>query len=226
MTHHTSPNPKSSRINGPGVTGPRAIAQLPCISLNPTVLCQCAAHAVRLGQRHQQPVMAALNTVAFPGARSARSSVDDISVLSLSHHRAAAEICELFYGASPPAWQAVERLYDPNATYENPFITATSKDTIASVHALARYLSQLDVPKPGAVLCALFRMSGGHRSREAWFRGVSMWNEINDISECESFGEPFSPDRRSSAPPSAPSSERYLCIAQSTRCRRPQTDDG
>ncbi|KAI0751068.1 hypothetical protein C8Q80DRAFT_549181 [Daedaleopsis nitida] len=131
--------------------------------------------------------MAASNTVAFPSARSARSSMDNISALSLTHHQTATEVCELFYGASPPAWQAVERFYNPDATYENPFITATSKGTIADVHALARYLSQLDVPKPGAVLCALFRLSEGHRWRDAWFRGVSMWNEINDVSECESF---------------------------------------
>ncbi|RPD66888.1 hypothetical protein L226DRAFT_529295 [Lentinus tigrinus ALCF2SS1-7] len=122
-------------------------------------------------------------------ARSARSSAlsDNASTLSLTHHQTAAEICELFYGASPPAWQVVDRFYDPNGTYENPFITATSKDTIADVHTLARYLSQLDVPKPTAVLCALFRLSADHHWRDAWFRGVSMWNEVNDISECESF---------------------------------------
>ena len=156
--------------------------------------------------------MAAPNTVAFPSARSARSSVDNISAWALAHHQTAAEICELFYGASPPAWQSVERFYDPNATYENPFITATSKDTIGDVHALARYLSQLDVPKPWAVLCALFRLSEGHRWRDAWFRGVSMWNEINDISECESFGE-FSNQIQVSLSVSALFPRRPLCMA-------------
>ncbi|TFK94249.1 hypothetical protein K466DRAFT_642333 [Polyporus arcularius HHB13444] len=133
--------------------------------------------------------MASSNNVAFPMSRSARSSVlwENTPSLSLTHHQTAAEICELFYGASPPAWQAVDRFYDPNATYENPFITATSRDTIADVHTLARHLSQLDVPKPTAILCALFRLSADHRWRDAWFRGVSMWNEVNDISECESF---------------------------------------
>ena len=134
-------------------------------------------------------ILMALNTVAFPSA-SARSSADVTSLLSLSaHHQTAAEICELFYGASPPAWQSIERYYDPNATYENPFVTATSKDTIGDVHALSRTLGSLDVPKPGAVLCTLFRLSADHKWRDAWFRGVRMWNEINDISECESFGE-------------------------------------
>ena len=145
--------------------------------------------------------MASPNTIAFPVARSARSSAlsDNASSLSLTHHQTAAEICELFYGASAPAWQAVDRFYDPNATYENPVITATNKDTIADVHTLAQYLSQLDVPKPTAILCALFRLSADHRWRDAWFRGVSMWNEVNDISECESFGESL-PDRRRPPP--------------------------
>ena len=139
--------------------------------------------------------MASPNTVVFPVTRSTRSSVDNVSMLSLAHHQTAAEVCELFYGASPPAWQTVERFYDPNATYENPFVTATSKDTIADVHALGRYLSQLDVPKPGAILCAFFRLSADHRWRNAWFRGMSMWNEVNDISECESFGKSTSLSR-------------------------------
>ena len=56
--------------------------------------------------------MAAPNSVMFPGPRSNRSSVS-IDNFSLIHHQTAAEICELFYGASPPAWQAVERFYDP-----------------------------------------------------------------------------------------------------------------
>ncbi|KAH9915447.1 uncharacterized protein BXZ73DRAFT_92612 [Epithele typhae] len=128
----------------------------------------------------------AASSVAFPSARSARSSVDT-STYSLSHHQTAAEVCELFYGDSPPAWAAVERFYDPNATYENPCLTATSRETISDVHLLSRYLSQLDVPKPGAVLCTLFRLSADHRWRDAWFRGVRMWNEINEISECDSF---------------------------------------
>ena len=133
--------------------------------------------------------MAGSNSIAFPSAQSARSSID-ISTLSLSaHHQTAVDVCELFYGASPPAWQTVERFYDANATYENPFITATSRDTISDVHTLSQSLSSLDVPKPGAVLCTLFRLSANHRWRDAWFRGVRMWNEINDISECESFGE-------------------------------------
>ncbi|PIL37398.1 hypothetical protein GSI_01092 [Ganoderma sinense ZZ0214-1] len=134
--------------------------------------------------------MAAHNTVTFPTTRPvSRASFDTASVTSLynPHHAAATEVCELFYGASPPAWQAIERYYDPNAVYENPFITATSKSTIGDVHALARFLGQLDVPKPGAVLCTLFGLSPEHRWREAWFRGVSMWNEVNDVCECESF---------------------------------------
>lgn len=145
-----------------------------------------------------RPSMATHSTVTFPTTRPvSRASFDTASITSLynPHHAAATEVCELFYGASPPAWNTIERYYDPNAVYENPFITATSKDTIGDVHALAKFLGQLNVPKPGAVLCTLFGLSPEHRWREAWFRGVSMWNEVNDVCECESFGAssfPFS----------------------------------
>ncbi|KAI0776180.1 hypothetical protein BD413DRAFT_602652 [Trametes elegans] len=134
--------------------------------------------------------MAAPNSISFPTVPSATSSqfsVDNASALSLANHRTAADVCDLFYGASPPAWQAVERLYDVHATYENPFITATSKDTISDVHALAHTLSQLNVPKPGAVLRALFRIPADSGWGDAWFRGLSMWNEVNNISECDTF---------------------------------------
>ena len=149
--------------------------------------------------------MAANNSVAFPSGRLvSRGSFDAASVSSLynPHHQAATEVCELFYGASPPVWQAVERYYDPNATYQNPFITATSKDTIGDVHALSRSLAQLDVPKPSAILYTLFRLSPGGWG-EAWFRGVSMWNEVNEVSESESFGMPFNAKTSSSSPSSS-----------------------
>ncbi|KAI0832707.1 hypothetical protein BC628DRAFT_1309494 [Trametes gibbosa] len=131
------------------------------------------------------------NSISFPSAPSLSSSqesvVDHSSALSLAHHRTAADVCDLFYGASPPAWQAVERLYDAHATYENPFLTATSRNTISDVHALGHALSELNVPKPWAVLSALFRISADARWGTAWFRGLSMWNEVNNISECDTF---------------------------------------
>ncbi|OSD04563.1 hypothetical protein PYCCODRAFT_1433432 [Trametes coccinea BRFM310] len=134
--------------------------------------------------------MTAPNSVSFPTVPSwtpSQSSADSASALSLAHHRTAADVCELFYGESPPAWQAVERFYDAHATYENPFLTATSKDTISDIHALAHTLSKLDVPKPWAVLLAIFRISAGSSQGSSWFRGLSMWNEVNNISECDTF---------------------------------------
>lgn len=132
------------------------------------------------------------NSISFPTApsfASSQSSIAETIALSLAHHRTAADVCDLFYGASPPAWQTVERFYDAHATYENPFLTATSRDTISDVHALGHALSRLDVPKPWAVLSALFRMSPDSRWGASWFRGLSMWNEVNNISECDTFGE-------------------------------------
>ncbi|OJT05404.1 hypothetical protein TRAPUB_3845 [Trametes pubescens] len=135
--------------------------------------------------------MAMPNSISFPTApstlTSSQSSVADTTALSLAHHRTAADVCELFFGASPPAWQSVERFYDAHATYENPFITATSRDTISDVHALGHAISRLDVPKPWAVLSSLFRVSADSRWGSSWFRGLSMWNEVNNISECDTF---------------------------------------
>lgn len=130
------------------------------------------------------------NSISFPTLSSSQESVaDNSSALSLAHHRTAADVCDLFYGASPPAWQAVERLYDAHATYENPFLTATSRNTISDVHALGHALSELNVPKPWAVLLSLFRLSPDTRWGTSWFRGLSMWNEVNNISECDTFGK-------------------------------------
>lgn len=125
---------------------------------------------------------------------SGRDTRPHSSMSFLPHHQTALDVCDLFYGCSPPAWNTIDRFYDASATYENPFITATSKDTIADIHTLAQHLSQGDVPKPAAVLCAIFRLSRRNLWTEPWFHGWQMWNEITDVFESESFGESASSD--------------------------------
>ncbi|OBZ70143.1 hypothetical protein A0H81_09673 [Grifola frondosa] len=129
------------------------------------------------------------NTVRFPSAPSESSITFDThpSAVSLPHQTTVFEICDIFYGSSPPSWDLIERFYEPSAKYENPFITATSRDVIADIHALAMQLAQVDVPRPAAVLCALFGISREHRWMDPWFKALSMWNEVTDICESESF---------------------------------------
>lgn len=136
------------------------------------------------------------NTVSFPSisrANTARSLILDPSTSNLSYHlKSALEICDLIYGSSSPSWQAIERFYDPSATYENPFITATSRSAIADLHTLSASLANVNVPKPSALLYRLLGIP-----IEGWnptlFQAVSMWHEISDVCESESFGASYSP---------------------------------
>ncbi len=138
----------------------------------------------------------AANTVTFPAALSASNSMLSLnyyaenrqSVVSVSH-ATALEICDLVYGASVPSWEAIERFYEPSATYENPIVTATSRAVIADIHTMASHLAQIDVPRPVAVLHALLGMKMEYAWRQPWFRALQVWSEVEDVCESESFGE-------------------------------------
>ena len=134
------------------------------------------------------------NTVAFPTTVSSvslpqmsppgpRSTVQSLT------HASALEICDLVYGPAPTSWEAIERFYEPGATYENPFVTATSRALISDIHALSTQLARVDIPKPIALLFALFRIERTGRWREPWFRALRVWSEIGDVCESDSFGE-------------------------------------
>ena len=132
------------------------------------------------------------NSVAFPtvSASSASRPTETTSLISYAAHRATAvEVCDLVYGPAVPSWSAVERLYEADATYENPVVTATSRSVIADIHALSGRLAQLDIPRPVALLQSLFGISRDGGLRDSWFKAMSMWNEVTDVSESESYGE-------------------------------------
>ncbi|KAJ3527676.1 hypothetical protein NM688_g8098 [Phlebia brevispora] len=109
------------------------------------------------------------------------------SALSISRHATALEICDLVYSASAPSWEALERFYEANATYENPIVTATSRSVIADIHALSAQLAEIDVPRPLAVLYALFGLKRERSCMDPWFRLMRAWNETTDVCESESF---------------------------------------
>ncbi|KAK7696222.1 hypothetical protein QCA50_000875 [Cerrena zonata] len=132
--------------------------------------------------------MTTSNSVTFPSAPSAHTTPDaQSSGLSISHHATALEICDLVYGPTPPSWDAIERFYEPSATYENPILTATSREVIADIHCLSSQLAQVDIPKPVAVLFALFGVKRTGRWKDPWFRAIRVWSEINDVCESDSF---------------------------------------
>lgn len=76
-------------------------------------------------------------------------------------------------------------------SYENPLVTATSRDKIADLYGLCRACSALDIPRPLAFISSLLRHVSYDPS-QVLLRGVRAWSEVGDISESESFGEPQS----------------------------------
>ena len=76
--------------------------------------------------------------------------------------------------------------------YENPFVTASSRQIIGDINALSRHLRELNVPRPAAMFRMLFQphQGQGQGSTSApWFQAVNVWSEIEDIYDSESFGE-------------------------------------
>lgn len=140
----------------------------------------------------------AANTITFPSGSPAPSSLlpseasaeTRQSALShLSRHVTALEICELVYSGSVPSWEAIERFYESNAIYENPLVTATSRKLIADIHTVAGQLARIDVPRPTAILYALFGVESDDPDLHRWFGLLRAWSEAGDVSESESFGE-------------------------------------
>ncbi|KAI9467123.1 hypothetical protein BJY52DRAFT_1079460, partial [Lactarius psammicola] len=72
-------------------------------------------------------------------------------------------------------------------SYENPVITATSRDAIGDVHSLSQQLAELDAPKPTSLLRSLCGWAHSPAERESWFQISRMWTEVDDVCENESF---------------------------------------
>lgn len=83
------------------------------------------------------------------------------------------------------SWDTLSRFYEADAVYENPVITATSRDAIGDVHSLSQQLAELDAPKPTSLLRSLWAHSPAER--ESWFQISRMWTEVDDVCENESF---------------------------------------
>ena len=55
-------------------------------------------------------------------------------------------------------------------------------------HNLTRYVSDIGVPRPRALLATLFGRRGD-LEEEKWFEALKCWSEIGDIAESEGWGE-------------------------------------
>lgn len=72
--------------------------------------------------------------------------------------------------------------------YENPLVTATSREMILDIHNLTRQFTDVEVARPRALVYALF---GWNRKKDEkpWFEALKCWSEIGDIvAESESWG--------------------------------------
>ncbi|KAG6866126.1 hypothetical protein C0991_008434 [Blastosporella zonata] len=118
--------------------------------------------------------------MASPHTR--RGSVSNMSVMSI--RATSLDVCEFVYGERTSSMDAISRFYEPNAT--------TSRSVIADIHRLSHQLSSVDVPRPLAMLCTLFRLNVSESSRsgnDILFHGLRVWTEMGDVCENESFGE-------------------------------------
>jgi hypothetical protein len=79
----------------------------------------------------------------------------------------------------------------PSLVYENPLVTATSREMILDIHNLTRLVADVEVARPRALLSWLFGW-GGRRNEPAWFDALKCWSEIGDIvADSESWGMGF-----------------------------------
>ncbi|KAF4619385.1 hypothetical protein D9613_004928 [Agrocybe pediades] len=90
---------------------------------------------------------------------------------TLSARATALDVCYSVYGEGPMSAEAVDHYYEANA---------------CDIHRLSRQLSTIDVPKPLAMICILFRLRPP-RSNDALFQGLRVWTDILDVCENESF---------------------------------------
>ncbi|KLO10231.1 hypothetical protein SCHPADRAFT_832797, partial [Schizopora paradoxa] len=71
--------------------------------------------------------------------------------------------------------------------YENPLVTAQSRQVITDINVLTRQFSQIDVPRPLAMFKTLFRPGRSGEEREPWFQALKVWSDIEDICDSDSF---------------------------------------
>ena len=71
-------------------------------------------------------------------------------------------------------------------SYENPLLTATSRNVITDIYHAAQQWTEVDMPRPLMLLSRVF----GRKTapRDPWFPVLRIWSEVGDICDAESFG--------------------------------------
>jgi len=127
------------------------------------------------------------STIAFPSTEYRRQLTRSDASL-VPRHTAAIEVCNLVYSqADPVSWDKLSRFYEADAVYENPVITATSRDAIGDFHSLSQHFVEIDAPTPTSFLRSLVGWARSPAERESWFQISRMWTEVDDVCENESF---------------------------------------
>ncbi|PPQ67571.1 hypothetical protein CVT25_012065 [Psilocybe cyanescens] len=90
---------------------------------------------------------------------------------TMSTRATALDVCYSVYGESPVSADAVDNFYETNAR---------------DIHRLSRQLNSVDVPRPLAMICTLFRLRVP-RSNDFLFQALRVWTDVVDICENESF---------------------------------------
>ncbi|KAF7352295.1 hypothetical protein MVEN_01193200 [Mycena venus] len=121
-----------------------------------------------------------------------RQSLSNHSTMSIvsQTHATAVDVCSTMYGENAASSDTPRCV---SLVYENPVLTATSRSVITDIHQLSRQLSVIDVPRPIALVCTLFRLQpprAGFLARnidDPLFQALRVWTEIGEICENESF---------------------------------------
>jgi len=146
------------------------------------------------------------STVDFPttsdvGGKSSASIVSRFSISQQTARSKTLDVISLCYGSrdepEPPAesvsrlaWmRSMEMLYDPNAVYENPCLSAADRGTIMNVQMLIRELSTLDClyPRLFSLLLRKDAQKLSEKEQHILFRALRIWSEVIEVYDNESF---------------------------------------
>ncbi|KAF9519054.1 hypothetical protein BS47DRAFT_1388473 [Hydnum rufescens UP504] len=76
---------------------------------------------------------------------------------------------------------AVEKLYERDAVYSNPLLTASSGDVIKDIHSLMHQFTAVSVPTPFSIVKSIF----GRDASTSWLTLGKVWSEVGEVCESD-----------------------------------------
>jgi len=137
--------------------------------------------------------------IAFPRFESSASEVlhhrypstVSIGTGRYSVNRAnALELHDLIYGTGSSLGKyhqlgdtraAVEKLYERDAVYSNPLLTASSGDVIKDIHSLMHQFTTVSIPTPFSIVKSIF----GRDTSTNWLSLAKVWSEVGEVCESD-----------------------------------------